>query len=88
MLDGIDLEVPPGRVVGLLGPNGAGKTTFMRIVLHIITPTEGTVGWDGAAVTPEDRARWGYLPQGRGLYVDMRVGDHLKVPRSSSSREA
>lgn len=76
-LDGVDLVVPRGRVIGLLGPNGAGKTTLMRIVFGVIDADEGTVHWRGRAATALDRARWGYMPQERGLYRDMRVLDQL-----------
>jgi ABC-2 type transport system ATP-binding protein len=77
VLDGVDLEVPPGRVVGLLGPNGAGKTTLMRIIFGVIPPDSGRVDWDGRAATAEERHSWGYMPQERGLYRDMRVIDLL-----------
>ena len=77
VLDGVDLDVPPGRVVGLLGPNGAGKTTLMRIVFGVIDPRAGEVRWDGRPVTTDDRRRWGYMPQERGLYREMRTLDHL-----------
>jgi ABC-2 type transport system ATP-binding protein len=77
VLDGVDLDVPAGRVVGLLGPNGAGKTTFMRILFGVLTPDHGRVEWAGREATEADRRSWGYMPQERGLYRDMRVLDHL-----------
>lgn len=77
VLDGVDVHVPAGRVVGLLGPNGAGKTTLMRIVFGVIDPRGGQVNWDGRPVTADDRRRWGYMPQERGLYREMRTLDHL-----------
>ena len=77
VLDGVDLVVPSGRVIGLLGPNGAGKTTLMRIVFGVIEPDAGVVWWRGRASTGGDRSRWGYMPQERGLYREMRVHDHL-----------
>ncbi|MGH8971623.1 MAG: ABC transporter ATP-binding protein [Acidimicrobiia bacterium] len=77
VLDGVDLEVPPGRVVGLLGPNGAGKTTLMRILFGVLAPETGTVEWGGRTATGDDRRSWGYMPQERGLYRDMRTVDHL-----------
>jgi ABC-2 type transport system ATP-binding protein len=77
VLDGVDLDVPPGTIVGLLGPNGAGKTTLMRIVFGVLDPEAGTVEWRGRPVTIDDRHRWGYMPQERGLYREMRVHDHL-----------
>ena len=77
VLDDVDLVVPAGRVVGLLGPNGAGKTTLMRIIFGVIVPDAGTVSWRGRAATADDRRRWGYMPQERGLYQEMRTVDHL-----------
>lgn len=77
VLDGVDVHVPAGRVVGLLGPNGAGKTTLMRIVFGVIDPRGGHVNWNGRPVTADDRRRWGYMPQERGLYREMRTLDHL-----------
>ncbi|MBA2281618.1 MAG: ABC transporter ATP-binding protein [Acidimicrobiia bacterium] len=77
VLDAVDLEVPPGRVIGLLGPNGAGKTTLMRILFGVLTPDAGRVEWGGRAATDGDRRSWGYMPQERGLYRDMRVIDQL-----------
>jgi len=77
VLDQVDLEVPAGRVVGLLGPNGAGKTTLMRIVFGVLDADAGTVRWRGAPATAADRRRWGYMPQERGLYREMRTLDHL-----------
>ncbi len=77
VLDQVDLEVPAGRVVGLLGPNGAGKTTLMRIVFGVLDAQAGVVRWRGAPATAADRRRWGYMPQERGLYREMRTLDHL-----------
>jgi ABC-2 type transport system ATP-binding protein len=77
VLDQVDLEVPAGRVIGLLGPNGAGKTTLMRILFGVLDPDAGSVMWRGRPATEEDRRSWGYMPQERGLYRDMRVIDQL-----------
>ena len=77
VLDGVDLDVPPGTIVGLLGPNGAGKTTLMRIIFGVLDPDAGSVAWNGRRVDADDRRRWGYMPQERGLYREMRVHDHL-----------
>jgi ABC-2 type transport system ATP-binding protein len=77
ILDDVELEVPAGKVVGLLGPNGAGKTTLMRILFGVLTPDAGTVEWQGRPATEADRRSWGYMPQERGLYRDMRAGDLL-----------
>src|SRR5688572_24835068 len=77
VLDRVDLEVPSGRVIGLLGPNGAGKTTLMRIIFGVLPPDQGSVAWQGRPATAADRRSWGYMPQERGLYRDMRVLDQL-----------
>jgi ABC-2 type transport system ATP-binding protein len=77
VLDDVSLDVPPGRVIGLLGPNGAGKTTLMRIIFGVIEPDAGTIDWLGRPATAADRRSWGYMPQERGLYRDMRVDDQL-----------
>jgi ABC-2 type transport system ATP-binding protein len=77
VLEAVDLEVPAGRVVGLLGPNGAGKTTLMRILFGVLAPEAGTLTWKDRPVTDDDRRGWGYMPQERGLYRDMRVLDLL-----------
>lgn len=74
-LDHVSLEVPEGKVYGLLGPNGAGKTTLIRIINHITAPDEGTVIFDGHQLTQDDVAHIGYLPEERGLYKKMKVGD-------------
>ena len=67
----------PGRIVGFLGPNGAGKTTTMRTIFGLVRPDRGEVRWRGAPVGPEQRARFGYMPEERGLYPKMRVGEQL-----------
>ena len=77
VLDGVDLEVPAGRVIGLLGPNGAGKTTLMRILFGVLVPDAGIVEWRGHPADDDDRRSWGYMPQERGLYRDTRVLDQL-----------
>jgi ABC-2 type transport system ATP-binding protein len=77
VLDQVDLEVPAGRVIGLLGPNGAGKTTLMRILFGVLVPDAGAVEWQGRPADEDDRRAWGYMPQERGLYRDMRVHDQL-----------
>ncbi len=74
-LDDVSLTVPTGSVYGLLGPNGAGKTTLIRIVNRITAPDTGQVLLDGNPMRPEDVYKIGYLPEERGLYKKMKVGD-------------
>ncbi len=74
-LDDINLHVRRGTVFGLLGPNGAGKTTLIRIINHIIAPDSGTLAFDGHPMTSSDVVQIGYLPEERGLYKKMRVGE-------------
>ena len=74
-LDRVSLEVPQGKVYGLLGPNGAGKTTLIRIINHITAPDSGRVVFDGHQLTAADVVNIGYLPEERGLYKKMKVGD-------------
>lgn len=73
----LDFDLPRGTVCGLLGPNGAGKTTAIRIMLDILGPDSGTVELLGEPVSPEVRERVGYLPEERGMYQKMKVGEHL-----------
>ena len=74
-LDDVSLEVPRGKVYGLLGPNGAGKTTLIRIINHITAPDSGTVFFNGNQLTAADVVNIGYLPEERGLYKKMKVGE-------------
>lgn len=74
-LDDVSFEVPKGCIYGLLGPNGAGKTTLLRIINHITAPDTGKVMLNGHVITEADTANIGYLPEERGLYKKMRVGD-------------
>jgi len=74
-LDNVSLDVPQGAVYGLLGPNGAGKTTLIRIINHITAPDSGAVIFDGHRLTADDTASIGYLPEERGLYKKMKVGE-------------
>lgn len=74
-LDDVSIAVPRGKVYGLLGPNGAGKTTLIRIINHIIAPDKGQVIFDGHPLTAADVVNIGYLPEERGLYKKMKVGD-------------
>ena len=74
----LSLTVRPGRVYGLLGPNGAGKTTTLRMIVNIIAPDAGRVELFGRRMGEELMDRIGYLPEERGLYKKMRVGDQLR----------
>ena len=74
-LDDVSIAVPRGKVYGLLGPNGAGKTTLIRIINHITAPDKGQVIFDGHPLTAADVVNIGYLPEERGLYKKMKVGD-------------
>lgn len=74
-LDDVSLSVTPGTVYGLLGPNGAGKTTLIRIINHITAPDEGRVIYDGHQLVQDDVRTIGYLPEERGLYKKMKVGE-------------
>ena len=74
-LDHVSLDFPRGKIFGLLGPNGAGKTTLIRIINRITIPNSGSVLFDGHPITQADVARIGYLPEERGLYRKMLVGD-------------
>jgi len=73
----LTFSVAPGRMCGFVGPNGAGKTTAMRIVLGVLQPDAGRVRWNGAPVDAPTRARFGYMPEERGLYPKMRVRAQL-----------
>ena len=74
-LEGASLTARRGRVFGLLGPNGAGKTTMLRIINRIFMPDSGEVRIDGRLMTDDDVRRIGYLPEERGLYRKMKVGE-------------
>lgn len=76
-LDAVSLEVRPGRVVGFLGPNGAGKTTAMRTVFGLVRVDGGELLWDGRAIRMEQRLLFGYMPEERGLYPRMPLGEQL-----------
>ena len=76
-LDGCTFAARPGRLTGFLGPNGAGKTTAMRAVFGLVELDAGTIRWRGMPVSAAERARFGYMPEERGLYPRMRVRDQL-----------
>ena len=74
-LDHVNLDFHEGRITGLLGPNGAGKTTLIRIINRITIPSGGEILFRGKPITQEDVARIGYMPEERGLYRKMKVGE-------------
>ena len=90
-LSDVSLTMRRGRVFGLLGPNGAGKTTLIRILNRITAPDRGEVIFDGRQMQPADVARIGYLPEERGLYRKMKVGEqavYLARLKGLTRREA
>lgn len=90
-LDHVSLNVPKGQIFGLLGPNGAGKTTMIRIINRITIPNSGEVFFDGRPITQRDVERIGYLPEERGLYRKMEVGEqamYLAQLKGMSSKDA
>src|SRR3546814_15786623 len=76
-LDHVSLEVEGGSIFGLLGPNGAGKTSLIRIINQITAPDEGEVFLNGERLQPAHISMIGYLPEERGLYKKMEVGEHV-----------
>lgn len=76
-LDGLSFTVREGQMFGFVGANGAGKTTAMRIVLGVLEPDEGEVLWHGSPINADTRRQFGYMPEERGLYPKMRVGEQL-----------
>ena len=90
-LKGVSLSIPENSIYGVLGPNGAGKTTFLRIVNQITYPDSGVVYFDGEPLRPEHISFIGYLPEERGLYKGMKVGEqalYLAQLRGLSRQEA
>jgi len=71
------MEIPEGSIFGLLGPNGAGKTTLIRIINQIIAPDSGSIYFDGTLLNANHIREIGYLPEERGLYKKMKVGEQL-----------
>lgn len=74
-LNDVSIKVPQGKIFGLLGPNGAGKTTLIRIINRITAPDSGKVWFNGHESSPKDIYEIGYLPEERGLYKKMKVGE-------------
>ena len=90
-LDNVSVNIPKGGIFGLLGPNGAGKTTLIRIINRITIPNGGEVLFDGRPITQSDVEKIGYLPEERGLYRKMEVGDqamYLAQLKGMSAAEA
>jgi len=90
-LDHVSLDIPEGKIFGLLGPNGAGKTTLIRIINRITVPAEGEVLFKGAPITQRDVEKIGYMPEERGLYRKMKVGEqavYLAQLKGMSARDA
>ena len=90
-LDDVSLSIDEGTIFGLLGPNGAGKTTLIRIINRITIASAGTVFFNGHPITDDDVSKIGYLPEERGLYRKMKVGDqamYLAQLKGMSSRDA
>ena len=90
-LDHVSVDIPKGKIFGLLGPNGAGKTTLIRIINRITIPNGGEVLFDGRPITQDEVEKIGYLPEERGLYRKMKVGEqamYFAQLKGMSSREA
>ncbi len=90
-LDNVSLEIPEGKIFGLLGPNGAGKSTLIRIINRITIASAGEIWFQGHPITDEDVAKIGYLPEERGLYRKMKVGEqamYLAQLKGMSARDA
>ncbi|GAA3951615.1 ATP-binding cassette domain-containing protein [Hymenobacter algoricola] len=76
-LDGVSLDIPEGSIFGLLGPNGAGKTSLIRIITQITAADSGEIRFRGERLSPSHIGQIGYLPEERGLYKKMKVGEQL-----------
>ena len=90
-LDHVNIEIPEGKIFGLLGPNGAGKTTLIRIINRITIPNGGEVLFNGIPITQRDVEKIGYMPEERGLYRKMKVGEqamYLAQLKGMSARDA
>ncbi len=90
-LDHVSVDIPEGKIFGLLGPNGAGKTTLIRIINRITIPNGGEVLFNGRPITQRDVEKIGYMPEERGLYRKMEVGEqamYLAQLKGMSARDA
>jgi ABC-2 type transport system ATP-binding protein len=75
--DDVSFEIPQGKIFGLLGPNGAGKTTLIRMITRILYPDSGSILFNGENLSDKHTELIGYMPEERGLYKKMKVGEHL-----------
>ena len=75
--DDVSFEIPTGKIFGLLGPNGAGKTTLIRMITRILYPDSGSILFNGEVLSDKHTELIGYMPEERGLYKKMKVGEHL-----------
>jgi len=90
-LDNVSISIPEGSIYGLLGPNGAGKTSLIRIINQITAPDSGKIIFNGRELCPQDVHNIGYLPEERGLYKKMKVGEqavYLATLKGLSKRDA
>lgn len=90
-LDNVSFDIPEGKIFGMLGPNGAGKTTLIRIINRITIPNSGEIFFNGKPITQRDVEKIGYMPEERGLYRKMEVGEQamfLAQLKGMSAREA
>ena len=76
-VDHVSFDVPKGSLFGLLGPNGAGKTSLIRMITTITAPDEGVIYFDGEKINSQTPEKIGYMPEERGLYKKMKVGEQL-----------
>jgi len=74
-LDEVNIKIPKGAIYGLLGPNGAGKTTFIRLINQITKPDNGVILYNGEPLNENHISKIGYLPEERGLYKKMKIGE-------------
>ncbi|MEB0000265.1 MULTISPECIES: ABC transporter ATP-binding protein [unclassified Cryobacterium] len=95
VLTDVSFDIADGRLTGFVGANGAGKTTAMRIILGVLSSDSGDVRLDGVPLTADDRRRFGYMPEERGLYPKMKIGEQLVylarlhgLPPASARRNA
>lgn len=76
-LNGVGFEALPGQILGLIGPNGSGKTTAFRLILNLLTPDRGEVLWKGKSISPQVLHTIGYLPEERGLFLNMSIENQI-----------